>query len=316
MDNADPKAVREKSVLAGSTSPEVAAVKLTVANEAVTAKNIRVTFSGPSVVNALSSVSLHRANGSLIASRAVISSTVLFDNVNYPIAESETIYVKVVPNKIGKGQMGTPTSLQALVAVTDAEGASSKKAAAVSNGLTYSNAFVVSPVRVSAVAFVDSFGGVSRATKLKSGDNNLAILAITADNTVNTKQASSEILKTVIDGLKLKISQTVSTGATVLSVEKIGGNGSVASLAVSGGYAVGSLDGLGTDAEISGGQTAYFLIKGSIGLDSGVAGNESVQVSLENLNDGAVVYSDNDSGASVSALRLSVSKLDGALVTD
>lgn len=317
MDNADAKADKEKSVLAGTTSTEVGAVKLTATNEAVTAKDITVALSGSNVTNAVGSVALYKADGSLIASKTVTSSSVVFEDVNYAVAEgSETIYVKAITNKIGKDQVGTGTTLQALVTVTDAEGISSKKAVTATNGSTYSNVFAVSSVRVSAVSFVDSFGGVSRATKLTSGVNNLAILAITADSTSNTKQATTEVLKTVIDDLKLKLAQTVNTGATTLTVEKIGGNGSTASLAVASGYATGSLSALGTDAEVSAGQTVYFVIKGSIGLDSGVAGNESVQVSLENLNDSAIVYSDDDSGASVTALRLTTTKLDGAIISD
>lgn len=317
MDNADAKADKEKSVLAGTTSTEVGAVKLTATNEAVTAKDITVALSGSNVAEAVGSVALYKADGSLIASKTLTTSSVVFEDVNYAVAEgSETIYVKAITNKIGKDQVGTGTTLEALVTVTDAEGVSSKKVVTATNGSTYSKAFAISSVRVSAVSFVDSFGGVSRATKLTSGTNNLAILAITADSTANTKQATTEVLKTVIDDLKLKLAQTVNTGATTLTVEKIGGNGSTASLAVSGGYATGSLSGLGIDAEISAGQTVYFVIKGSIGLDSGVAGNESVQVSLENLNDSAIVYSDDDSGASVTALRLTTTKLDGAIISD
>lgn len=317
VDTSDSKADKEKSILAGTTSSEVAAVKLTATNEAVTAKDITVTLSGSNVAQAVGSVSLYKKDGTLIASKTVTSGTVLFEDVNYAIAEgSETIYVKVVTNKVGKDQVGMDTTLQALVTVTDAEGVSSKKVITATNGSTYSKAFAINSVRVSAVAFVDSYAGVARATKLTAGSNNLAILAVTADNTTNTLQASSEILKTVIDSLKLQVSDsTLASSLTGITVEKVNGSIPAVSLGYAGGYATGSLAGLGTDAEVAAGETVYFVIKGSVTL-GGQAGDESVQVSLENLNDGAIVYSDNDSGAAISALRLTTTKLDGAKISD
>lgn len=317
-DLADSKADKEKSVLAGTTSAEVAAIKLTATNEAVTARDIKVTLTGAVAANnTVGSVSLYKKDGSLIASKSVTSNEVLFEDVNYAVAEgSETIYVKVVTNKVGKDQVGADAVLQALVEVTDAEGVSSKKVITASTNSTYSKAFAVSSVRVSAVAFVDSYAGVARATKLTSGANNLAILAVTADNTANTLSGSAEVLKTQIDALKLQLDQVVASGATSLTIEKIGGSGTGASLAVSGNVASGSLAGLGTDAEIAAGETVYFLVKGSITLDTGIAGNESVQVSLADLNGGAVEYSDNDVGAAITALRLSTTKLDGAKISD
>lgn len=317
-DLADSKADKEKSVLAGTTSAEVAAIKLTATNEAVTARDIKVTLTGAVAANnTVGSVSLYKKDGSLIASKSVTSNEVLFEDVNYAVAEgSETIYVKVVTNKVGKDQVGADAVLQALVEVTDAEGVSSKKVITASTNSTYSKAFAVSSVRVSAVAFVDSYAGVARATKLTSGANNLAILAVTADNTANTLSGSAEVLKTQIDALKLQLDQVVASGATSLTIEKIGGSGTGASLAVSGNVASGSLAGLGTDAEIAAGETVYFLVKGSITLDTGIAGNESVQVSLADLNNAAVTYSDNDIGAAITALRLSTTKLDGAKISD
>lgn len=318
IDVTNSKADKEKSILAGTTSSEVAAVKLTATNEAVTAKDITVTLTGAAnVANTVASVSLYKADGSLIASKTVTSATVLFEDVNYAVAEgSETIYVKVVTNMVGKDQVGVDAVLTMTVAVTDAEGVSSKKVITATGGSTASKAFAVSSVRVSAVAFVDSYAGVARATKLTSGANNLAILAVTADNTANTLSGSAEVLKTQIDALKLQIDQVVASGATSLTVEKIGGNGSTATLAVSGNTATGALSDLGTDAEVAAGETVYFLVKGSITLDTGIAGNESVQVSLADLNGGAVEYSDNDVGAAITALRLSTTKLDGAKISD
>lgn len=318
VDNTNSKTDKEKSVLAGTTSAEVAAVKLTATNEAITAKDITVTLSGSAVVDSVASVSLYKADGTLIASKSVTTATVLFEDVNYAVAEgSETIYVKVVSNKVGKDQSGADDLVQALVTVTDAEGVSSKKLVSATNGSTYSKAFAISSVRVSAVAFVDSYAGVARATKLTAGANNLAILAVTADNTTNTKTSVAEILKTVVTNLKLQVldNTTASGDLATVSVEKIGGNGATASLTVSGGYATGALSAIGTDAEIAAGETVYFLVKGNVSLDVD-GGNESVQVSLENLNDGAVVYANNDGGASVSALRLTTTKLDGAKISD
>ncbi|MFZ5341235.1 MAG: hypothetical protein ACOZBL_01325 [Patescibacteria group bacterium] len=90
--------------------------------------------------------------------------------------------------------------------VTSAEGASSGKVISTidhdsTNGGTQivtlsSNSFKVVPVRVSAVSFVDSYSGTNRATELTAGTNVLGIIAITTDDTTNTKAADGSALKT------------------------------------------------------------------------------------------------------------------------
>ena len=163
-----------------------------------------------------------------IARQIVTSDTVTFNNVNYVVEEgSSNVYVKVVTHKIGKDEAGSQVNdLTLSVTITDAEGANSAKTI---NKLPLvsanSNEFSVVPVRISNVAFVNSFGGETVSTSLINGENTIGIIAITTDASNNTNSVDGSTLKTLLKEFEV----TLNTDAPIIDGS---GNGELTAMTV------------------------------------------------------------------------------------
>ena len=77
---------------------------------------------------------------------------------------------------------------------------------------------------------------------------------------------------------------------------------------------------LSNDAIISSGETAYFVIKGVVTHLEASAGNDWIQVSLDNLDAGSaaanIVWEQNDSTTDMQELLLDYSSVDGIKINE
>ena len=241
VDNTDSETDKTKNILGNTTSPFVASYELTAVNEDVLIKDLSVVASHADFTSAVSEVILYSNDKTTeIWREPVVSTTVTFDNINYVASEgNENLYIKVVTRKIGKDSAGKFSADMTLtLQATDVEGNDSGKAistgAGVASATSVSLAFKTVPVKISAVAFVDSASGVSRATTLNNGDNNVAIISVTADSNTNTDNDDASSLKSILEQVVLDVSNAynntvaaTTTTINTLTIEKINGNNQV-----------------------------------------------------------------------------------------
>lgn len=325
-DNTDTETDKSKNVLANSTTPFVASFELTAQNEGVKIKDLSIVAGGAAVANfvdAVSEVVLVKGDKTTeIARKSVTTSTVSFDDVNYTVAEgSENIYVKLVTRKIGKDEAGIQTGdLTLALNVTDAEGAASNKVVANPAQTAASLAFAVVPVRVSNVALVSSANGVSVATSLSNGSNNVAIIAVTTDTSSNLNNNGAG-LKTNITSVAMDIEKLAATTVGGYTLEKIGGTELPVAGVVAGSVVTFNVASFTADDLVNNGSTVYYVVKAT-----GVAKNNTsdkddyIQAKFNALNAGQVTYTADtavNGQANVTDLRLgSVTKLDGVKVSE
>lgn len=176
-----------------------------------------------------------------------------------------------------------------------------------------SNTAIISPVRVSSVAFVSSFGGTSVASKLTNGQNTVAILAVTADSSSNTDGTDGSALETVLRQLNFTITSDADVAANSTVVTRIDGPGSDDDFATT--HLILTAAGAGdneqtvtttlasatdTNKNIVNG-TAYFAVKVTVsGLTDST--QQYVEAKLSNLDNGSTItYSSDDAGLSDTA---------------
>lgn len=340
VDTTDTAVDKAKNVLGNTTSDFVASYETTATNEDVKIKDLQIVAdeSGASAWDFLASVSeviIYKNDKTTEIDReSVSSSTVTFTNINYVVAQwSENLYVKVKTRKIGKDEAWRQTwNLKLTMKVTNAEGASSGKVissidhdsnvALVQAVTASSNGFAVVPVRISALSFVDSYAGTSRANKLTAWTNVLWIIAITTDDTTNTKTADGSALKTKLVSLTVNLEDNTANGADLanLTLTRINWNDTDGeSAAVALGNATFTMTNLTSeDNMISKGTTVYYKVEWSVTLDTN-SGNESARINLTNLNTGSFVYtndSDTTNASTITALNLGSTRIDGTSISD
>ncbi|EKD66657.1 MAG: hypothetical protein ACD_49C00025G0001 [uncultured bacterium (gcode 4)] len=342
VDNTDTETDKTKNIIGGATSPFVASYELSATNEGVLVKDFTITETSAQTLAAAVSEIIVYANDKTteLARKTVTSDTITFDNVNFTVEEgSENIYVKVVTSKQGKDQAGAQTAdLELKLTVTDAEGASSNKVVSNPAITAASNAFSVLPVKVSSIAFVDSASGVSRATKLNNGSNNVAIIAVTTDSSTNTDSTDSSALKTVLQDIKLDVYNydggAVGTAITAMTIEKVNGTNAaiIANLLADDGGAAYTVAGgavaadaffnlSGTDYQLDNGTTTYFVVKATVTKDAtlGSDTDDYVKVQFDALNASNVIYASDDAvtnNTSVTDLRIGLTKIDGTQINE
>lgn len=371
VDNTDSQVDKAKNVIGNATSPFVASYELTAVNEDVLVKDFKLTSSLANLQYYVSEVVVFANDKTTELDReTVTSSTVSFDNTNFVVAEgTSNVYVKVVTNKIGKDQAWRQSADITLdLVVQDAEGNSSNKTlsdwdndwvANTSDGteaqeIVYNSdadsyfdeaggvdvdsweslAFAVVPTRISNVSFVSEANGVTRATKLNNGSNNVAIIAITTDSSTNTN-VNGGTLKTNLKTVKLNVSKLTSAAGTAISamtIEKVNGTeGSVAGTLLNGaaGATFGANDtpntatfdvsSLSADDLIDNGTTVYYVVKATVTKDWTTDNDDYVKVSFDALNSSQIVYTADSAItglADVTDLRIGQTKIDGTQINE
>lgn len=333
VDNADSEVDKAKNVLGGvDKSPFVASFEVTATNEPVKIKDLNIVAAGASgtqFANVVEQVVLFgNDKTTVIGTESVTGPTVTFDNINYTVEEgSQNIYVKLKTRQIGKDKAGSQSAdITLSMAVTDAEGANSGKTLSSFPTTSNSLAFAVIPVRISNVQFVDSANGISRASRLNNGENNVAIIAVTTEASINSDTATNSSLKTLLKQIQLRVTHFNATSWTTVnsvSIEKINGTtGSVAgTLSLAGGSGTATFDttGLGTDAEISNQSVVHYVVKANVTKNGPQDNDDYVKVEFAGFTNSQVLYSSNDSvysGTNVTDLRIGLTRLDGTQVNE
>ena len=323
VDTTDTEVDKTKNILWNTTSPFVASYEFTATNEPVKIKDLQIiwTWDSANFVNAVSEVIIYGNDKTTEIDRESVTSTwVTFSNINHIVDEwSENLYVKVITRKIGKDQAGVQTSdLYLSLLVTDAEGNSSNKSVTAPSQTSDSLAFKVLPVRISSVAFVDSYSSQSRDTKFNWGDQNLAIVALTTDSSTNTDTDWGS-LKILLTQLKLKISAYNAANYTGFTVEKISGSDWAIAWTIATDYVTFNTTALTGDDEIDNGTTAYYLIKATLAKTGSAENDDYIKVEFDALDGGEVTYASDHitySGTTVTDLRIWVTKIDGTQINE
>lgn len=141
-----------------------------------------------------------------------------------------------------------------------------------------------------------SIGGEVVADTISgTGEYTLAILAVTAEANDNTDRNGNPLIS-YIDGFLFDVTKYATTTLSGATIERIGGSQGAQALTVtSQTTSTGSTSDdwtytsasstMATDAKIEAGQTAYFVVKGTIdNLDSTTGVVDWVRVSLDDLN--------------------------------
>jgi hypothetical protein len=144
---------------------------------------------------------------------------------------------------------------------------------------------------------VSSYGGYTVDSSINGArEYTLAIFSVTNEANSNT-DANGNPLEMLIGALNLDITKSGTTTFSGATIERIGGATGVTNLVITGCTST-QLSGvwtspvasttLGVDASIAAGQTAYFVVKGTISvLDTRTGVVDFVKVSLNNLGSSA-----------------------------
>lgn len=340
VDNTDTETNRAAYVLGNDTSEFVASYEFTATNEAVKIKDFTVTqvTASTDMDDGISELIVYADDKTTeIARKSVTANAVTFTDISdFVIAlGSENVYIKVIAHKMGLDEAGAVIADMTLTfKATDVEGDESGNSISTGVGIASATspslAFTTIPTRISAVDLVDSYGGVSVATVLTNGVNNLAILKLTTDASTNTDADTGGSLKTLLTGITFDINANAGIAADTVTVEKIGGTGdytfaaeNVAVLADTESTTTVTVT-MGSVAtvnkEIDNSETSYYVIKASAtGLDSD--SKLFAQVKFTDLDGGDIDYSSNDtdglesSATDRAALYLGTTKLDGPKIS-
>jgi hypothetical protein len=266
---------------------------------------------------------------------------------------SKELWIKATMRKIGTGSgdtADTGDALQFNVVVsggaTEAMGVMSGEALAASttdtegvmicdanNNGTYDSTSTgytkeakVVGTRISAVSLVDSASGESVADSLSGGVNKVAIIKVETDTTANTDN-NGDLLDTIMERFRLKITKDASTTINSVTIKRIGGSGNDIVMTATGSdyYATSSSAfGDANDVKISSGDIAYFLVKANLTM----GGNRDwVKVDLDDLDTAATAnlhWKDGDTThggggvgpATYKSLRLDYTSVEGEKILE
>lgn len=341
-DNSDPLTNRKKLVLAGSTSDFVASFELNAVNEDVLVEDLQLdnTNVAASLTDGVNRVMIYGPDKTtLLATEAVTSDTVLFEDFNYIVEEgSENLYVKVEAHPYGKDEAGAESDFGALgtpvedfifeMSITDLEGVSSGDTLATPAASGDANGFAVSAVKLDNLSFVDSYDGVAVGNKLVAGENIVGILKIDNAAHMNTTQANGVELETYLQEITLDI-QTNTTIDDVF-IERLDRNAdgklplgagvaaNFVTLDLTDGGAIYPAN--ASDNELESGEVAYFAITFEVTLDGVSDSDEYVKVLMDNFRTASaaadnthssVVYSSDEAGAElVDTARIKATRIE------
>ena len=341
VDNTDPDTDNDSNILGNTTtdSPYVASYEMTATNEGALLKTlvVRADETGNAVAfeTAVSELLIF-ANDKEIARETVTSDVTTFENVDYVVAEwSENLYVKVITRKIGKDAAGDDNAngYELEMNVTKAEWDDSGKTITVTSidadgEVGDSNTIVVTPTRISAVAFVSSYGGTTVDTTLTDNvDQVLAIVSLTTDSSTNTDDTDGSSLSTELVVLQIEKQWVAVNDVTITRINGNDTSGQLATDWVDEDFATGSVNAYfdmtaltSDDDLVDNSSTAYFKIEGKPQLTA--SAGESVKISLINLdsavaNEGIDFTTDSTTDTStILALNLGFTEITGASIVE
>lgn len=340
MDNNDVTTNKDTYSVAGTQTGAVASLKMRADNEAV--KVTKLTITGSTNLNGkVTELGLYDGS-TLVGSTNVIatSSTIDIsgDKLIVPMT-AKNYYVKATLAPYGKDQTGAlDTATTFAVSAIEAQGNDSGDSLVAATSLTsgkisydatndgtaenatatgVSKTLGILASKISAVSLVSSNGsGTSLATKIYSGQAaNAAIIQVTTGASTNN-ETNGDAIKTYLNSMIVKIATSTTVSAMTATLERIGGTASAtSSTSITSNRALFS--GLtGSDYEIAPSTTAYFLVKVTPTFTTTVAGDSSLNVSLDKLDVDNFTFKDSRDAAAKNALRLGVTTVDGTTISN
>ena len=195
----------------------------------------------------------------------------------------------------------------------------------------YTKKFDVAGSKITDVDLVSSFGGETVDTVLNgTGTYTLAILkVVTAAN--QNADANGEALKLGFGRLTFDVDKFASTTLSGGTIRRINGTQAAAALDISGNDGVGesgdwflasATSSLAADGQVDAGQTAYFVVKGTINaLNGGTGIVDHIRVSLESFDSGTnnidwIDGYEGTTGTDFDYLRLDKSSITGTRLAE
>lgn len=340
MDNGDSSTNRDSYQLAGAETGALAALKLKAENETV--KVTKLTVEASENLNGLVTELGIYDGSTLVGSTNIIATSSVIeisgDKMIVPMS-SKNYYVKAKLSPIGKDQTGTSTAdITLKVNNIEATGYNSGESL-VNNGadtilgsgeIGYSTDYTAAGItssavstqvskkmavvasRISSIDLVGSAGNVSRSLSLTDGQAaNAAIISVTAPVSSNTEQ-NGDSIKTRISQIVVGVATSSKITSYTASIERVNGTAAAVTgtpAATSTTFATLS----GADYEVMPGETAYFLVKVVPTFTAAIAGDSSINVSLDDLTTN-LTWKDALTASDKTDLRLSTTKVDGVTI--
>jgi hypothetical protein len=157
--------------------------------------------------------------------------------------------------------------------------------------------FIIAGSKIANVSLIDTIGGETVDTVISgTGEYTLAILQVDTADHSNTDSIGNALVFAV-DNFVFDVTKFNTTTFSGATIERIGGTQGAKALTISGADGIGETDGdwtmanvtstMGVDSMAEAGDTAYFVVKGTIdSLDSTTGVVDWVRVSLDSLNTG------------------------------
>ncbi len=340
MDNNDVTTNKDTYAVAGTQTGYVASLKMRADNEAI--KVTKLTITGSSNLNGkVTELGLYDGS-TLVGSTNVIATSSTIDingsNLIVPMT-AKNYYIKATLAPYGKDQTGSLDAATTFaVSAIEAQGndsgdslaaadslASGKISYDLTNDGTADNAsgtgvsktLGILASKISAVSLVSTNGsGTALATKIYSGQAaNTAIIQVTTGASANN-ETNGDAIKTYLNSMIVKIATSTTVTAMTATLERVGGTATATSSTSITAHRATFSNLTGTDYEIAPSTTAYFLVKVTPTFNTTVAGDSSLNVSLDALDTDNFTFRDARSATPKSVLRLGVTTVDGTTISN
>lgn len=180
--------------------------------------------------------------------------------------------------------------------------------------------------KISSVGLVSSGDGCTLSSSLSAGENTVAIIKVTTDNTGANTLSDGSTIKTVLNTIVIDYNITGATSSHI-SIEKCGGteahvNGdAVIDDGDTSGNTLFDMSGMTNENKISSASTVYYAVKFTIPTVSATAGASTVQIDLANLDSNTsgtanFKWQDSSDANNKYALLLSSNKVTGTKIAN
>lgn len=297
----------EQNVLGNSTSDFVAAYELTALNEPILIKDLNMvaTVAVGDLVDGVKEVILYANDKTTeIARRTVTADTVVFNNINYEVAQgTQKVWLKVATQRIGLNHPGSAVEgIEFSLDVVNADGADSDVALGAVAATADSTPFNVYPVNVSNVAVNQN---LANEVLTDGGSTLVARVAITASSTTNTRTDNGATLKTVLETLRFSprtMTNLAAANANQFTLERVSPLNGAANSKVATAQALATAadliefdltTGFGNNNEVAG--TVIFEVYAQVDVDVDTS-NAYLELQLR-PGDDAVEFGSDEAGA-------------------
>jgi hypothetical protein len=347
MDNTDANTLKNQFVVAGNTTPYLAAIKMRAMDEDIKIVDLSVNVGNSNAANMFSSLSITDSSGNIIGTTYNVTASTTFSGINLTVPQAtQTYYVKGVLNPIGRNQVGISQAVATFslyginakgvssnssltAATTTAATCNSQKVCYVVNAgndkkTTITSKYVEAVAsRISSVELVSSGPGCALSSYLNSGNATVAIIKVTTDNTGLNRLQNGDVVKTVLNTIKIDFTET-NIFNLIFTIKKCGGIDAVAvtgatianGSASSTSFALGSATNMPNDNQISSQSTSYYEVVANI--TTPFPYSSSLQVDLNHLDGGPFANffwrDSSDSNTDITSLLLSNSSVAGVRI--